>query len=69
MKLVKGRIWAQQVFEPGSRPGPAVICRWIVEQQVPGVVIDGRPYVYADLFAVQGTSVRKPSARAAALLS
>lgn len=69
MKLVKGKLWAQQVFEHGSRPGPETICRWIVEEQVPGVVIDGRPYVYADLFAVQGTSVRKPSARAEALLS
>ena len=69
MKLIKGGVWAKQTFEQGSRPGDAVICRWIVEQQVPGKIIGGKPYVYADLFAGRAPSVRKPSSAAAALLS
>jgi len=68
MKLVKGRTWARQTFELGSRPTEQTLCRWIDEKEIPGAIIAGKPYVDATKFAVNPT-VKKPSSKAADLLA
>jgi len=68
VKLLKGRQWARQTFETGSRPTDETICKWIVAEEVPGVIIDGKPYVYASRFAITPT-VQKASSTARDLLA
>lgn len=49
-KLVKGSHWVREQFEKGSRPTEKTLIRWIQANEVPGQLIEGKPYVYADMF-------------------
>ena len=53
--LVKAENWIRETFEEGSRPRLSTVRRWVIEKQIPGTVIDGRPYVDADRFALGDT--------------
>ena len=68
MKLVKGSIWAKQTFEVGSRPTEQTMCRWIENNDIPGAIIAGKPYVDAPKFAISPTA-KKPSSKAQDLLA
>lgn len=53
--LIKATKWIKETFEDGSRPRKSTVIRWIEQEQVPGRIIDGEPYVDADRFALGGT--------------
>lgn len=53
--LVKGTKWAKETFELGSRPTKDTILRWLADEEIPGEIIAGEPYVDADRFAFRDT--------------
>lgn len=60
-QLTKGRAWLRATFAPGSRPTLEQLAEWIASGEVPGVVIAGTPFVYADRFALQKTQPKQES--------
>lgn len=53
MKLIKARAWIREKFEDGSRPTVGQVAAWIKNNEIPGEILGGEPYVYADLFDTQ----------------
>lgn len=51
-KLIKASLWAKETFEAGSAPTIEKVTQWILSKDIPGRVISGESYVYADRFAL-----------------
>lgn len=61
-RLVKARNWIREKFEPRSRPTLPDVVRLIEAGEVPGVILGGVPYVYADQFDAGAAKKEKTTA-------
>ena len=60
MNLVKGLVFLRRHFEKGSRPTQAQLVDMIDRGELPGKILDGKPYVDENRFIGSGPRVKKP---------
>ena len=53
MKLMKGSKFTKEWFEEGSRPTKQQLVEWIANEDIPGRLIGGEPYVDTRRFISQ----------------
>ena len=56
MKLLKGSRFTKEFFDDGSRPTKQQLLEWIANEDIPGMVIGGEPFVDTNRFIAQPQS-------------
>ena len=65
MQLIPHTKAGREFFAPGAAPSRARWCDWIERGVIRGKIIDGRPYIDANWFAVSGDVLEPQDSRPA----